>query len=158
MNSIQPKYIQVKNIIKDGIRDGSITGKLAGERVLAKNYQVSYMTVRKAVSELVEEGILKGGQRSFLVDENGIVRGLLTLSDVRTIPERKWRFTTSQQVMQPFERVVKIEPTTELPAALQMMDEAKVSQLPVVDDNRVLGLLSRETIFNYLRLRNELGA
>jgi Zn-dependent protease len=109
------------------------------------------------ISQLVEENILKGGQRSFLVDEDGNVQGMLTLSDIRTIPERKWRFTTIRQVMQPFDRVIKVEPATELLAALQMMDQAKVSQLPVVDDNRVLGLLSRENIFNYLRLRNELG-
>jgi Zn-dependent protease len=110
------------------------------------------------ISQLVEENILKGGQRSFLVDEDGNVQGMLTLSDIRAIPERKWRFTTIRQVMQPFDRVIKVEPATELLAALQMMDQAKVSQLPVVDDNQVLGLLSRENIFNYLRLRNELGA
>ena len=60
--------------------------------------------------------------------------------------------------MRPFDRVVKVKPATELLTALQMMDRAKVSQLPVVDENQVLGLLSRENIFNYLRLRNELGA
>lgn len=110
------------------------------------------------ISQLVEENILKGGQRSFLVEEDGNVQGMLTLSDIRTIPERKWRFTTTRQVMQPFDRVIKVEPATELLAALQMMDQAKVSQLPVVDDNQVMGLLSRENIFSYLRLRNELGA
>lgn len=53
--------------------------------------------------------------------------------------------------------LAKVEPTTELLAALQLMDEAKVSQLPVVDNNQVLGLLSRDSIFNYLRVRSELG-
>lgn len=53
-----PKYIQVKNRIKAGIKDGSITGKLSGERVLAKDFGVAYMTVRKALSELEEEGII----------------------------------------------------------------------------------------------------
>ena len=110
------------------------------------------------ISQLVEENILRGGQRSFLVDEDGNVQGMLTLSDIRTIPERKRRFTTTLQVMQPFDRVVKVEPATELLVALQIMNQAKVSQLPVVDDNQVLGLLSRENIFRYLHLRNELGA
>lgn len=53
-----PKYIQVKNRIKEGIKNGSITGKLPGERVLAKELGVAYMTLRKALGELEEEGIL----------------------------------------------------------------------------------------------------
>ncbi|MBW6515556.1 MAG: GntR family transcriptional regulator [Candidatus Cloacimonetes bacterium] len=52
------KYIQIKDKIKENISNGSIVNKLPGERVLAERLDVSYMTVRKAVSELVEEGIL----------------------------------------------------------------------------------------------------
>lgn len=110
------------------------------------------------LSQLVEEGVIQGGQRAFLVEEDGQVRGMLTLSDIRAIPERKWRFMTTQQAMQPFDKLAKIEPTTELLAALQLMDEANVSQLPVVHDDQIFGLLSRDGIFNYLRLRSELGA
>jgi len=53
-----PKYIYAKNSILDRIKDGTIEDKLPGERVLAKELEVSYMTVRKAIAELVEEGIL----------------------------------------------------------------------------------------------------
>ena len=53
-----PKYVVVKNKIKKGIKDGSFSGKLSGERILAKNFSVSYMTIRKAITDLVEEGIL----------------------------------------------------------------------------------------------------
>ncbi len=52
------KYICVKDRIKAGIADGTILDKLPGERVLARELDVSYMTVRKAVTDLVEEGIL----------------------------------------------------------------------------------------------------
>ncbi len=52
------KYISVKEKIKDGIRSGEVNGKLPGERALAQIHGVSYMTVRRAITELVEEGIL----------------------------------------------------------------------------------------------------
>jgi len=58
MTNKTPKYINIKEIIKDGIRTGEIVSKLPGERVMAKMYDVSYMTVRRAITELVEEGIL----------------------------------------------------------------------------------------------------
>jgi DNA-binding LacI/PurR family transcriptional regulator len=53
-----PKYIKVKNKIKADIKNGKIIDKLLGERVLAKEFDVAYMTVRKALMELQEEGIL----------------------------------------------------------------------------------------------------
>lgn len=52
------KYIYIKDRIRDSIRNGTIADKLPGERVLAEELQVSYMTVRKAIAELVQEGIL----------------------------------------------------------------------------------------------------
>lgn len=58
MNEREPKYIHIKNNIKESIENGIFVDKLPGERVLAKDFDVSYMTVRKAITELVEEGIL----------------------------------------------------------------------------------------------------
>lgn len=58
MSPKTPKYVGVKEAIIAGIRNGEISGKLPGERTLASKYSVSYMTVRRAVTELVEEGIL----------------------------------------------------------------------------------------------------
>lgn len=58
MNGEVPKYLQIKNKIKQDIKNSKITGKLPGERVLAKTFKVSYMTIRKAIAELEEEGIL----------------------------------------------------------------------------------------------------
>lgn len=58
MSGRTPKYITIKEAIVEGIRNGEVADKLPGERVLAKNYGVSYMTIRRAITELVEEGIL----------------------------------------------------------------------------------------------------
>ena len=58
MNEKTPKYIHIKNKIKEDIKNGIIIDKLPGERVLAKDFEVSYMTIRKAVTDLVEKGIL----------------------------------------------------------------------------------------------------
>ncbi len=58
MSNKKPKYLHVKEIIKERIKSGELNGKLPGERVMAKMYDVSYMTVRRAITELVEEGIL----------------------------------------------------------------------------------------------------
>lgn len=63
------KYISIKNQLKQDIESGVIHDKLPGERMIAEKLGVSYMTVRKAIDELVEEGILvKQGTRGTFVN------------------------------------------------------------------------------------------
>jgi DNA-binding LacI/PurR family transcriptional regulator len=58
MDKVTPKYVLVQNKIKDAIKHRKIIDRLPGERTLAKEYEVSYMTIRKAVDNLVTEGLL----------------------------------------------------------------------------------------------------
>ena len=45
----------------------------------------------------------------------------------------------------------------ELSTALQQMDRDGVNQLPVMTDNRVIGMLSNEDVITFLRTMQELG-
>jgi len=53
-----PKYVIVENKIKEDIKHRNMNDKLPGERVLAKEFGVSYMTLRKAVDNLVARDFL----------------------------------------------------------------------------------------------------
>jgi len=108
------------------------------------------------VSQVVNEQILTGGQNCFFVADNGKLLGLLTLRDISQIPQPKWRFTTTQQAMVPVNRLVSVTPDTELLKALQTMDNANLGELPVLDNGDLVGVLSREKVLHYLRMRVEL--
>ncbi len=109
------------------------------------------------LSQLVEEYILTSGQRCFIVADNGMTSGVITLKDVTAIPQNKWRFTTTRQAMVPFDRVTYVTPQTEVLTALRMMDDANVAQLPVLENGELIGILTRDQIVHMLRLRAELG-
>ncbi len=109
------------------------------------------------LKQLVDERILTGGQRCFFVASNGDLEGMITLRDIAAVPQQKWRFTTTEQVMVPYERLVKVHPDMELLTALHAMDDANVAQVPVVEGNSIVGMLSREQILHYIRIRSELG-
>lgn len=55
------KYRQVREAISDSIREGRVAsdGRLPAERELARLHNVSYMTARRAVVEMVEAGFLE---------------------------------------------------------------------------------------------------
>jgi Zn-dependent protease len=109
------------------------------------------------LSQLVDERILRSGQRCFYVADNGNLKGLLTLQDISQIPRQSWGFTTAGQAMIPIEKLVWVEPGTELIKALRSMDQAQVAQVPVLQQGELVGVLTRERVFQTLRARTELG-
>lgn len=110
-----------------------------------------------SLKQLVDERVLNGGQRCFVVADNGKLQGLLTLKDISSVPQNKWRFTTTQQAMVPFNRLEQVTPETELMTALQILDNANINQVPVVENGELIGMLSRDHVLHYLRVRAELG-
>ena len=58
MDTTIPKYLLVEDHIRQQIKQRKIIDKLPGERVLAKELGFSYMTIRKAIDNLVNEGLL----------------------------------------------------------------------------------------------------
>ncbi|MBC7076735.1 MAG: CBS domain-containing protein [Synergistales bacterium] len=89
--------------------------------------------------------------------ENDHLRGLLTLTDVTKVPKESWAETAVGEVAVPWERMVRVEPGVPLLSALQVMDDANVNQVPVVMGDRLVGMLTREQVLHYIRVRAELG-
>ena len=56
-----PAYMKIHDQIKKGIDEGNwkIGERLPSERDLAEEFEVSRMTLRQAISLLVEEGVLE---------------------------------------------------------------------------------------------------
>ena len=109
------------------------------------------------VKQMVDEGVLAGGNRNFLVYEEGLVRGLITLQNIAAVPQRLWPFTTARQVMTPLEHIDGVEPYMELMAALNRMESANQTSLPVLFGRQLVGILTRDDVMRYLRTRSELG-
>ena len=78
MNKAPPKYIIVENKIREAIKHRKIVNKLPGERVLAKEFEVSYMTIRKAVENLATDHVLyKVPGRGTYVKQRRTLKGMI---------------------------------------------------------------------------------
>jgi Mg/Co/Ni transporter MgtE len=121
--------------------------------------------VRLKVRQLVDDYVLgpgAPGQRAFVVDDDDVdpPRGLVSLTDVAKLPRERWDWVSLNEIMVPWPRVVRVQPTMPLLEALRTMDDAEVNQVPVTDPangDHVVGLLSREQILRHIRMRSELG-
>ncbi len=111
------------------------------------------------LNQIVQERVLTSGQHNFFVVDYSTHEpcGMLTLQDITAIPRLKWRFITAQDVMKPMNRLASVAPETELLEAMQMMEQGHLVQMPVINSEHLVGLISRDNVLRVLRLRAELG-
>jgi Zn-dependent protease/CBS domain-containing protein len=140
------------------IQQVTLRGLLTGHRV-AQAMSTRYAVVPEnlTLQQLVDEKILGGGQRCFLVNRGDKTLGLITLHRVKEIPRQKWTTTSVAEVMLPFELLKCVDPDAELWSALQNMDRDGVNQMPVVRAQQVVGMLRRDDAITFLRTLQELG-
>ena len=133
-------------------------GLLAGHTVAqAMSGHCASVSGELTLQQLVDEHILGGGQRCFLVNRGASTVGLMTLHRIKEVPRADWATTSAAQVMLPLEQLKRTGPDTELWSAVQQMDRDGVNQLPVTRDNHVIGMLSREDVITFLGTLQELG-
>jgi len=108
------------------------------------------------VEQLVNENILSTGRRCFPVVSDGQTKGLMTLNDVKSIPRTAWSTTVVRDVMTPLSKVKSVTPNEDLNTILQILTQNDINQVPVVWENKVVGLVARDNIINFINIRNEL--
>lgn len=113
--------------------------------------------VRESVRDFVEHRVLRTGSRCFLVLDGAEFRGLVTLHEVKGIPRERWAETPVEQVMIPYYTARSISPSASLLEAIDAMDEHGFGQLPVTEEGRLLGLVTREDALRLVALNLELG-
>ncbi len=140
------------------LRQQTVQDVLAGHGVSqAMDHNYAEVGADTSLQALVDDYILSGGQRTFVVERAGQVEGLLTLSCIKEIPRAQWPAFTAAQAMTPIARVKQVRPDTDLWQALEVMDRDGVNQLPVIDGGRMRGMLSRADVISYLRTMREIG-
>jgi Zn-dependent protease len=118
----------------------------------------SRMPALSTLQQIVDERVLSRGESAFfIVDFDGRLLGLLTLQDIAAQPKSVWRYTTGAQVMTPLNRLIQVDANAELLTALRNMDEAEAHHAAVVEQNRAVGVISREQVLRYLQMRANLG-
>jgi Zn-dependent protease/CBS domain-containing protein len=109
------------------------------------------------LSRLVDDYVIHGGNRCFMVTEGERPRGMITLRDISDVKQTNWSEITTEEVMRPWEKIISVHPEMDLLEALQKMDDNNLAQLPVVKDDQLTGMLSRDKVLHYIRIRGEIG-
>ncbi len=109
-----------------------------------------------SLQTIVDQEILRHGRRSFLVQDNGQILGLLTLHSIKAVPPSDWPTTTTQEAMIPLAQLSTTSPEAELWTALEKMGRNGINQMPVLNGSEFVGMLSRDDVVHYLQLLQQL--
>ena len=121
------------------------------------NTNVMTVPANISLQKLVDEYFLPRGLRSAFVMQGDQLAGLITLSDIRHVPRDQWPQTPVGYAMIPLERLHTITPQQNVKDVLPLMTGQDVNQLAVVQDGRLVGVLTREGILRSLEIRRNLG-
>jgi Zn-dependent protease/predicted transcriptional regulator len=112
-----------------------------------------------SVQEAVATYMMARGIRALPVSgPDGALLGLVTLSDIQRIPRDDWSATPVGNVMTPTTELQTTSPDAGLREALAAMAEHNYNQLPVVADGRLVGMLNRGHVLQWIHMRELLAS
>jgi predicted transcriptional regulator len=109
------------------------------------------------VESLVDDHIMHTDNRAFMVFDGGKKVGMVTLDDVHKLTSEQRETTRVRDIMTPSEKLVVVSPEEKASEALSRLDNQDVRQLPVVTENRIVGILRRADILRWLELHRKDG-
>lgn len=139
------KQVMVEAILK-GVR---------AEDLMTRDFE----TVKGDISiqELVDDYILKKKERVFLVLEKEAIKGIVCLDDVKAAPRETWSIKKVEDIMTPREKLFFVSPDADGSKVLNSITAKDIHQVPVMEGEKIAGIICRSDILRFIQLRSELG-
>jgi len=108
------------------------------------------------ISELVNNIFARRHGRAVPVCSNNSLAGIVTISDVRKVPQDRWPDTTVAEIMTK-DPLYTVEMNDNLTKVLELVAHHDINQVIVKDGKGCAGLLGRADIIHYLQFSQEMG-
>ncbi|HYN69065.1 MAG TPA: site-2 protease family protein [Candidatus Eisenbacteria bacterium] len=115
------------------------------------------VTPDTTVADLIEDYLLPGNRRAVPAVSDGRLVGIVSLSDLRSVASSERATTPVSSVMGGRDGLITVRPDDPLTRALTAMLGGDYEQLPVVEQDRLVGMLTRADIVRQLELREALS-
>lgn len=126
---------------------------------VARIMQTQYLSVAPDLdlASLVDQHLMRSGQRSFPVEQEGRFLGMVCLHDIRKVEIGLRATTTVSEIMTPADRLTTVRPQDDAAEALSLLASRDVNQIPVTENDTLRGLVRREDILKWLTLHSGEG-
>jgi Zn-dependent protease/CBS domain-containing protein len=135
------------------LRD-SLTGITARQ---VTDYACPVVPTNLNLTELVQQYILPTGRSCFLVTRGAGLEGMVTLQQIKKTPRTRWAITSVQDIMTPASKLKVVHVDQDVLSVLQEMNGEYANHIPVIEAEKVIGVINREDLIRLLRTRADLG-
>ena len=119
--------------------------------------EVPVVPANISVDALIDNYLMKSNNRAFVVFDDGKMVGLVTMDDIRKVSPQTRKLKFVRDVMTPSQKMIVIAPEEEAAEAFQRLQSEDIRQLPVVQENKIVGLLRRKDIIRWLQFQSQIG-
>jgi Zn-dependent protease/predicted transcriptional regulator len=140
-------YRQV--VIRDMLRDVR-----AGD-LMTRDFET--VSPALTIQQIVDDYVLRRRDHAYPVADGDHLQGIICLHDVKAVPRQRWTSTLVREVMTPWEKLATVSVEDDGNTVLTSMNTHNVGQLPVVEGDRVIGMLRRGDVIRFMQLRGDLG-
>jgi len=110
-----------------------------------------------SLSRAVEETFLTHHFAAYPVVDGALVSGILSLKDVKKYSRDEWEQRTVAEAMTPLAALEMVHPSEDVVDVLERMMRTNRGRLPVVEEGRLVGMLTRRDIMDFLRVQTDLS-
>jgi Zn-dependent protease len=119
--------------------------------------EVTTVSEDLTVQDLVDGYFFKYHFDCFPVTRDGKLRGLVTLTDLKSLPRERWSETYVRDVMQTDLATISARQDEEVSQVLRRVVRGQCGKLPVIEGDSVVGIITRKDILEALRVFSDLS-
>jgi Zn-dependent protease/predicted transcriptional regulator len=109
-----------------------------------------------SVADLIEDHLLPRNRRAMPVVDNGRLVGMVTVSDLQRVAPGERSQVSVAHVMGGRDGLVTVDADAPVQKAVELLAEHEFEQLPVLEDGRLVGMITRADVMRQLQLREAL--
>ncbi len=136
-------------------RMGAALGSAKVGQLMTTEFRTA--TPATLVGALIRDLVLPFNLQAVPVVSGGRVVGLVTVGDLRKVEQEAWAATPVEAVMTALDERSVVAPNDRLATALERFAAQDLPLLPVVEAGLLVGVLYREALLGYVRMREMLG-
>jgi Zn-dependent protease len=126
-----------------------------GEDVMVRESPT--FTSQTNLRDLVREQILAHGWRYVVISDEGQFKGIITLKQIQAVPPERWKDTTMGELITPYCRLISTYSKFTGDSIYDEMQHCEVEYIPVMENEKFVGVISRESLLNIVKIHSELG-
>ena len=148
----------LKNGADASLRETIVSQALSEARVRdIMNTQVVTLDPDITIAGAVDNYFYKYKHQGYPVVQGDKISGIITVHDLQRLPKEAWPTSLVKNIMTPAEKLVYVKPEEPALEVMIKLSRIMVGRLPVLEGEKVVGIVTRSDLMGAIRTRTELA-